>query len=260
MSSKEFYNYSSIEYLLTFTIEFFATLIVIFLMASPASIAPLIGGLDFSTNPIIILFIAIANGFAVYAVHATYNRFGSGYTNPIIALTHIIYTEGRRYGYYIIFKFILILIAEIIGSILAVLLIWGIVGDRGTDFGRPNIGPNFSVEQAFGYEIFGTFIYITISILANFKFGFEPDRSLVTGLLLFVVVLIGVPISGASLNYIRHFSSTLVSNSWKSSDWIYYVGPTISGIVSFIFILIIMYYDYKYPYSSLLNKKKKSKL
>jgi glycerol uptake facilitator-like aquaporin len=256
---KAFENYSISELIISFSIEFIATIIVIFLKASPVSLAPLIGGVIFSTNPILILFIAIANGFAIYTVYSAYSRFRAGYTNIITAIIYLVATEYRKRGPFILLKIILFFVAELIGSIIGVLFIWAIIGDRGTDFGKPVIGPNVSVGQAFGYEIFGTFIYLIVSIVANLKFETEPDRSLVSGLTLFIVVLVGIPISGASLNYFRHFASALVSNSWQKTDWIYYIGPTIGGISAAIFITILMYVDYRYPYSypSILRNKNK---
>lgn len=232
-------KYSLEDYLKFFYIEFFATIVAIFLFAAPASSAPLIGGLDFTTNPIIILFIAVTNGFTIYAIHAIYTHYLCGYTNILIAIVYIGALEYKKRGMSILFKITLLMIAEIAGAIVATLLLWTIIGDRGTDFGKPTIGPGVSMNQAFGYEIFGTFILVSNSAIANLGFDFLPDRALISGLLLFATVIGGVAISGASLNYVRHFGAAVVSNSFVNSDWLYYAGPTIGAIGAIVHIIVI---------------------
>jgi aquaporin related protein len=196
-----------------------------------------------------IISIAIANGFAFYAVNAIFNRFGAGYTNPFFAVAFNWFRKDKKERSISrrLLKVMLLILMEFIGSVLAALLIWGIIGD-GTlatglklDLGRPNNYPGRTFAQALGFEIVGTFVLAFTVIFANSDLMFHPDIALIGGLMVVGLNVVGIPISGASMNWVRHFGPTVVSNSWKGTDWIYYVGPLCGASVVFILYRIVIF-------------------
>ena len=220
-----------IKYSIIVLIEFITSTIYIFLRAGSVAISPLIGGSN-------ILVIAFVTGFSIYAIHATYLKYKTGYVNILIAIAYLFYDKKEKSNEWmmILIKIFFLFAAQLVGSIIAALLVWGIIGDNGTHLGKPTIGSGLLFSQALGYEILGTFILITTSLISNAKYAGNPTYALITGLLDTTIVLVGIPISGASLNYARHFGPTLISNSWVKTDWIYYVGPTIGALVAWFFI------------------------
>ncbi len=51
------------------------------------------------------------------------------------------------------------------------------------------------------------------------------------GLTIMVDHLLGVPVSGASMNPARSFGPALIAGAWKN-HWIFWVGPLIGGAVA----------------------------
>ncbi len=215
-------------------VEFFATTFAIMLMAGPASLGSLIGytGSNFtSINGLFTIFlIGLTNFAGLYGAHATYIKHKAGYVNIFIAALYVIPGEWKEKRWGVFFKLGIMMTMEIIGCVCAALLLWGLLGDNGTNLGKPEIGPGIPWQRAFGVEIFFTFVLLVISATSM-----DP---LTSGIVLVAMVVVGVPISGASLNWVRHFGSTLVSNSFAPIDWIYYVGPFIgfAGAIPFIAI------------------------
>ncbi len=240
---REAIPYEPVEYLHFALIEYMATTLLITFMAGPGSLGSLIGftGSNFATNPLIIVMIAIANWAALYAAHATYNRRKAGYGNILVAGVYVYFGEREKRGVHIIFKLAVLMLAELAGCVTATLLLWGILGDNGTNFGKPAIGPGATWQQAFGVEIMFTFFLIATNFAANAppSHAWTLQGSLISSILLFVAVLAGVPISGASLNWVRHFGAAVVSNSWVGTDWLYYVGPLIGAVGAFVYLMIL---------------------
>ena len=225
-------------------VEFFATTIAIILMAGPASLGSLIRytGSNFTTpNGIFTIFlIGLTNLAALYTAHATYNRYKAGYVNILLAAVYIILGEWEKRKWWIFLKLIILMIMQLIGCLCAGLLLWGLLGDNGTNLGKPEIGPGIPWQRAFGVEIFFTFILIAVSVTANDppKHTWQLQGSFVSSIALIATIVIGVPISGASLNWVRHFGSAAISNSFAPIDWIYYVGPFIGFIGAFVYIFV----------------------
>lgn len=235
--------YEAVEYIHFALIEYMTTTLLITFMASPGSLGALIGftGSNFAANPLIVVMIAIANWAALYAAHATYNRRKAGYGNIFTAAVYVYFGERKRHGRHIIFKLAVLMLAELAGCVTATLLLWGLLGDNGTNFGKPAVGPGATWQQAFGVEIMFTFFLVATSAAANTPetHTWTFEGSFVSSILLFVAVLAGVPISGASLNWVRHFGAAVVSNSWAAVDWIYYVGPLIGGAGAFVYLFLL---------------------
>jgi glycerol uptake facilitator-like aquaporin len=233
-------------YILLF--ELISTTLVIFLQAGSQAgiyLASVFG----ATTIADVLSIAFSQGLAFYAVNAIFNRFGSGYTNPFFVIAFKWFKKDEKENDVQIrfIKVVLLILAEFACAVLGGLLVWGIIGDgklvSGTELnlGRPNINPDRTIAQALGFEIVGTAILVFTVVFANAEFKFNPDNVLIGGLTVVALNLVGIPVSGASMNWLRHFGPTVVSNSWKESDWIYYVGPLIGASVVFVFYRIVIY-------------------
>ena len=61
------------------------------------------------------------------------------------------------------------------------------------------------------------------------------------GLAVLVDHLIGVPLTGASMNPARSFGPSLVANFWDN-HWIYWAGPLVGGGVAGLFYYFVYMY------------------
>ena len=83
-----------------------------------------------------------------------------------------------------------------------------------------------------GVEIILTFFLVTVIFMtAVHKKAASGFAGMAIGGMIFLLHLVGVPLTGASMNPARTFGPALVSGFWEF-HWIYWVGPIIGGIIA----------------------------
>ena len=83
-------------------------------------------------------------------------------------------------------------------------------------------------------------------MLAVFATAMDPKgrgniAPIAIGLAVLVDHLIGVPLTGASMNPARSFGPSLVANFWDN-HWIYWAGPLVGGGVAGLFYYFVYMY------------------
>lgn len=180
-----------------------------------------------------LLAIALAHGLALsIAVSATMNVSG-GHLNP--AVTVVMFATGRiRAGHAAAYVGAQMAGAVVAGA--AVLMIFqGIPGGAdavaATGLGTPVPGAGVSAGTALLTElvltillvfaIFGTAVDSRAPAIGGFGIGLTVAAD----------ILMGGPISGASMNPARTFGPGLVGGVW-SAHWVYWVGPIAGALIA----------------------------
>lgn len=89
-----------------------------------------------------------------------------------------------------------------------------------------------SIMSGLGVEMILTFFLVTaVFMTAVHKKAASGIQGISIGGMIFLIHLIGVPLTGASVNPARTFGPALVSGFWEY-HWIYWVGPIIGGIIA----------------------------
>ena len=123
--------------------------------------------------------------------------------------------------------------AQLGGAILATLLLAAVIPSIGigNDQGIPTHalgaigGTEISAVAGLVVETILTFILVFVVVSAAMDpRGVGNLGPLVIGLAVLIDQLIGIPLTGASMNPARSFGPALVANSW-SDHWIYWLGP-----------------------------------
>ena len=188
---------------------------------------------DAAFDGIGLLAIAVAHGLALsIAVSATMNVSG-GHINP--AVTVVMLVTGRITGS----NAAAYIVAQLIGATTAgaaVLLIFnGIPGGAdavaATGLGTPAPGAGVSAGTALLTEI----VLTALLVFAIFGTAVDPRAPKIggfgIGLAVAADILMGGPISGASMNPARTFGPGLVGGVW-SAHWVYWVGPIIGALIA----------------------------
>ncbi len=186
-----------------------------------------------------LLAIAIAHGLALsIAVTATMNVSG-GHINPVVTIAMLATgrIKGSDAGAYIL--------SQLAGGIFAgfalrtiftmlpegAAAIDGAAAIEATGLGTPAPGAGVSAAAALITEIFLTFLLI----FAIFGTAVDPRAPKIggfgIGLTIAADILVGGPISGASMNPARTFGPGLAGGVW-SAHWIYWVGPIIGAVAA----------------------------
>lgn len=134
---------------------------------------------------------------------------------------------------------------QILGGIVAAALVSCMFpGDIATV--QTLLGGGTSIAQGVFIEMFLTaLLLITIFMLAAEKSKVTFIAPFGIGLALFVAELAGVYYTGGSLNPARSFGPAVVTRSFPTYHWIYWVGPGLGAAVAAGYYRFVKWLDYE---------------
>ena len=178
-----------------------------------------------------IVMISLAHGAAIGLMVYTFGHVSGAHINPAVTISMLV---TRRIG---IKDGIAYIIFQLIGAIAAAASLKAILPDLGAkvNFGTQG-GPsellNHSALSGLAVEIILTFFLVTVIFMtAVHKKAPAGMYGLAIGGMIFLIHLVGVPLTGASVNPARTFGPALISGYWDY-HWIYWAGPIIGAIIA----------------------------
>ena len=212
------------EAIATFALVFFGPLSVIL------SVVAFGEGLSIEA----IIMISLGHGGAIGLMVYAFGHVSGAHINPAVTIPMIITKKiGVADGIgYIIF--------QIIGAIVATASLAAILPEIGKPVfwgahGGPSDLINNNLMSALGLEIIFTFFLVAvIFMVAVHKKAAAGIHGVSIGGMVFLLHLVGVPLTGASMNPARSFSPTLIAGDaglWEV-QWLYWVGPIVGGIIA----------------------------
>jgi aquaporin TIP len=181
---------------------------------------------DAPNTPAGLIAAAIAHAFGLFVAVAVGANISGGHVNPAV-------TIGAFVGGNItLFRGILYIIAQLIGSTLASLVLKFTTG--GLSPAPFVLSEGVSVWNAFVLEIVLTFglVYTVYATAIDSKKG---DIGIIAPLAIgFVVganILVGGAFDGASMNPAVSFGPALVTWSW-THHWVYWAGPIVGSVIA----------------------------
>ena len=209
-------------------VEFIGTFALIFIGAGTVAIGQ--GGL---------MGAALAHGFVVVAFIYAYGHISGTHINPAVTLGFLIAGEIEfvvAIGYWIV---------QFLGGILGAVLLNVVLpnpGDLGvTILTTEANGGAFTVTATQGLiiEIILTFFLVNtiFSTAVSGKAG--SFAGLAIGLALIFCILMGGPLTRASLNPARTLGPAIVSGNY-ADIWLYFVGPLVGAILAALFYIGVL--------------------
>jgi len=178
-----------------------------------------------------IIMIALAHGAAIGLMVYAFGHISGAHINPAVTIPMMITKKisvADGIGY---------IIFQLIGAVVAAFSLKAILPEIGAkvNFGTQG-GPsellNNSVMAGFTVEIILTFFLVTVIFLtAVHKKAPAGIHGISIGGMVFLLHLVGVPLTGASMNPARTFGPAVVSGFWEL-HWLYWVAPIIGGIIA----------------------------
>ncbi|WP_042685456.1 MIP/aquaporin family protein [Candidatus Nitrosotenuis chungbukensis] len=209
------------ESIATFCLVFFGPLSVV--MAAAA----------FGTGLTIegIIMISIGHGAAIGLMVYAFGHVSGAHINPAVTIAMLV---TRRIGIkdgigYIVF--------QIIGAIIAAFSLKTILPELGAKVnygtqGGPSALLNNSAMSGFAVEVILTFFLVTVIFMtAVHKKAAAGMHGIAIGGMIFLLHLVGVPLTGASMNPARTLGPAIASGYWDF-HWIYWAGPIIGAIIA----------------------------
>ncbi len=205
----------------TFALVFFGPLSVILAAAAY--------GNGLSTEAIIM--ISLGHGSAIGLMVYAFGHVSGAHINPAVTIPMMITKKiGIKDG-------IGYIVLQLIGAVAAAASLKIILPELGAkvNFGTQG-GPsellNGNVMSALGVEMILTFFLVTVIFMtAVHKKAAAGIHGISIGGMIFLIHLVGVPLTGASVNPARTFGPAVISGFWEF-HWIYWVGPIIGGIIA----------------------------
>jgi aquaporin Z len=173
-----------------------------------------------------------APGLMVMAVILFMGAVSGAHLNPAVTLGFAVRGDfpWRRVPGYVL--------AELLGSTLAVLLLWAMFGKVGS-LGATEPGAGISDLQAMLMEMTLTVGLVSVILgTASRSQNLGPLSALGVGSYIVLAGLWSSPISGASMNPARSFGPDLVLGNFDHY-WVYVVGPVLGALIAVGFAFVL---------------------
>lgn len=180
------------------------------------------------------LGISLAFGLSIVAAAYGLGAISGAHLNPAVSLGMV--TAGRMS----VGDFIGYAIAQIAGAIVAALVILTIAnGTAGYDLAVNGLGQNgygagylgeYSATAALLFEVVATFLFVTVILGATQAGAPAAMAGLAIGLTLAAIHLVGINVTGVSVNPARSIGPALFAGGKALADlWVFIVAPLVGG-------------------------------
>ena len=219
--------------------ELIATLLFVFVGAGSVVVVTGVIGASPGDDAAALTAIALAHGLAIAVVVAGTAKISGGHVNPAVTFGAVI--SGRMK----LTTGILYVGAQLAGAVIGALLIKAaVVGDVEGNLGAHALNLNALDGKGGGVlvEAVLTFVLVfTVFATAIDRRGMGNLAPIAIGLAILIDHLVGVPLTGASMNPARSFGPALVADAWDN-HWVYWVGPLAGGgIAALAYYLTFMW-------------------
>jgi aquaporin-4 len=178
-----------------------------------------------------VLFIALAHGGAIGLMVYTFGHVSGAHINPAVTISMMV---TKRIG---ITDGIAYIASQLIGAVAAAATLKVILPELGAkvNFGTQG-GPsellNKSISSGFAVEAILTFFLVVVIFMTAVHKKASPGwHGFTIGGMIFLIHLVAVPLTGASVNPARTFGPALISGFWEF-HWMYWAAPILGGIIA----------------------------
>jgi aquaporin Z len=179
-----------------------------------------------------IVGVALAFGFVLVFVAFAFGPVSGAHVNPAVTLAMVVARKqpiGEAVGYWI---------AQILGAVFGAFFLWLFVNNLGvTDqtgaLGTNGYGTSISMGGAFLLEVLLTFAFVLVILLVTDRAANPTTAGLGIGVALVVVHLVGIPLTGTSVNPARSIGPALFEGGTALSQlWLFILAPLIGGLIA----------------------------
>jgi len=224
--------------------EFIGTALLVFMAVGAATLSFGFRFAGLSTSAGVVTT-ALAFGVVLVALVYAIGPISGCHINPAVTIGMVV--SGRMktlegVGYWI---------AQVAGGIVGALALWGVfrtspiyrtsVQGLGADgYGKASM-IHIDAGGAFAVEVIMTFAFVMIVLFATSKVAMERFAGLAIGLGLTMVHLVGIPLTGTSVNPARSIGPALIVGGTALSQlWLFIVAPLVGGFVAALVYMILL--------------------
>ncbi|GAA5882135.1 hypothetical protein JCM16303_005620 [Sporobolomyces ruberrimus] len=185
-----------------------------------------------------LLYIALSFGLSLAVNVWIFFRISGGLFNPAVSLS--LYLAGALQP----LRAILLVVAQLAGGIAGSAIVYALL--PGSFNVQTTLSANTSIVRGVFIEMFLT----AMLLMAILFLAAEKNRStfiapIGIGLSLFICEMMGVAFTGGAVNPARAFGPAVVTGSFVSYHYIYWVGPALGAIIASGFYRFIKFLEYE---------------
>lgn len=210
--------------------EFIGTFTLVFLGCGSAVLA--------TTNPDLapgLVGISLAFGLALIGMAYGIGAVSGCHINPAVSLGAML--AGRMPMGEMIQYWIAQVAGAVVAGLVLVLIMSGKLGVYDGGYGANGWGEGylgeFSMFSALVFEIVATFLFVVVILGSTGKGAANAIAGLAIGLMLIVIHIVGINVTGVSVNPARSIGPALFSGGAAMAQlWLFIVAPLIGGAVA----------------------------
>ncbi len=204
--------------------------------------AAVIGGMGTGATSIDVLGIAMAFGLAIVAMAYGIGPVSGCHVNPAVSFG--VYVAGRMS----LSDMITYWIAQVIGAIVGAIVLYiilsgkshGWTGSLGQDGWGPGYLGEYNVVSAFVFEAVATFFFLVCILGVTQEGAPSQFAGVAIGLTLVVIHIVGINVTGVSVNPARSIGPALVGMAANGKAvlqlWLFIIAPLLgAGIAGMLF-------------------------
>lgn len=184
------------------------------------------------------LGIALAFGLSIVAMAYVIGNVSGCHINPAVSLAMLISKKMT------VKEFLFYVVAQVLGAILGTGILFFIMNNSGLDVAVQGLGANgFADNSSVGLNMLGAilvevvltfvFIYTILGVTSSEKFS--SVAGLVIGLTLTFVHIMGIPLTGTSVNPARSLAPAIfLGGTALAQVWVFIVAPFIGSALAAI--------------------------
>lgn len=175
------------------------------------------------------LGIALAFGFAIVAMAYGIGSISGCHVNPAVSLA--VFVAGRMSARELILYWIAQFLGALVGAgILAAIA--GTAGGLGQNGWGPGYNGEFSLQAALIFEVVMTALFVIVILGSTSTAAPAGFAGLAIGITLAVIHIVGIQVTGVSVNPARSFGpAVLVGGQALSQLWLFFVAPAIGALI-----------------------------
>ena len=204
-----------------FAAELVGTMVLVFFGCGAAVLGP---------APFDQLAVALAFGFAIVAMAYGIGPVSGCHVNPAVSLGAFL--ARRMSG-----KDMLIYwVAQFLGALIGAAILGTIAKTGFANLGQNGWGPGYlgeySMQAALAFEIVMTAIFIVVILGVSGDKGHGPFAGVAIGITLAVIHIVGIQVTGVSVNPARSFGPAVLAGGPAMSQlWLFIVAPAIGAVI-----------------------------
>ncbi len=218
--------------------EFIGTFSLVFFGCGAA----VIGGMGTGPTAVNLLGIASAFGFAIVAMAYGIGPISGCHVNPAVSFG--VFVAGRMSAGEMIQYWIAQVLGAIAGAVVLYIILSGKAQGWDGGLGQNGWGAGYNggygMVSAFVFEVVATFLFLVTILGVTHPFAPTGFAGLAIGLTLVVIHLVGINITGTSVNPARSIGPALIGMAshpgYVAQLWLFIIAPLIgAGAAGFLF-------------------------